>query len=655
MKRSRALVLSLLAGIAPALLIAARPANAGGGYYVRWNDVPDLDQRRSENCPGHPGLCQSGDNFCGPASCTDWFAFINNHYTDFMSTPNVDWQNTHYNLVTQTIDHAASHCFAGLDVCHNGTAFGKIDDCLRDHLGEYGINWMTVQADCEGDDYIGPQDIALWMMAMGGLPVAEIGWYEFVDNQQWKMRLGHFVPIIGVWDQDNNDISAQITFHDPDDSNGNLCTQSVFVDDITNATREWVTISHLFQIGYDHRYQYKLEGVKSGNKQGFLNNYTALCTFFAVGFPDRAADPALKLIQLPSHDSDPNPPVRQFDLADFGGLDNIADVKLHPLLPAVAVRVKGAATHPGALWMFDAVRGWAPLCQVAGEGHMAFGRRGELYVTEGTRLSMLRVDPRERRATVVRGLDLPRPPDALAFDEAADMPVALDSAGGQLLTFPKQLQGGIVPVRLSADLARAAAAPGAAAMTFDPVTQTLWLAKEGQAVVNRLGPGPKDTSAVAPSFKLPGSFAPESLCFSDRGNIVAWMNGDIAEFTRDATGRLTRLERSPWSGRGFGPKFCLARSHSAADPVRAMQIAPNGTMTDVPRAVAPCPADLTGPEMDGMPDGVLGDEDRAMFMQLWMSGDPRADLDDGSATGRQDRRVDDADLAYFLEKLGNGC
>src|SRR6185436_15805685 len=127
----------LLLALAGAL--AAGSAYAGNGYYVAWKDVPDFDQRRT-NCPAHNGLCNDGKMMCGPTSCTDWFAFINNHGFPIMNAPLTDWQsNDHYDQITTTIDHAASHCFAGASVCLSGTAFGKIDDCLRDHLSEFGM------------------------------------------------------------------------------------------------------------------------------------------------------------------------------------------------------------------------------------------------------------------------------------------------------------------------------------------------------------------------------------------------------------------------------------------------------------------------------------------------------------------------------------
>jgi len=135
---------------------------------------------------------------------------------------------------------------------------------------------------------------------------------------------------------------------------------------------------------------------------------------------------------------------------------------------------------------------------------------------------------------------------------------------------------------------------------------------------------------------------------------VAWADGDIAEFERDAFGRFVERPSSVWAGRGFGPKFCLARSHSGATPALAATPVPDAPATSG-APIAECPADFTGPSMDGVPDGFVSEEDRAMFMELWMAGDPRADLDDGSNTGRQDLRTDDSDLAFFISKYAEGC
>jgi hypothetical protein len=648
-------------GVVPALLLAAGAAQAGNGYYVRWMNVPDFDQRRAE-CGIHPGLCGNGANFCGPTTCTDWFAFINNNgFPQVMAPGNTDWQNTHYDFITNTIDHVAGHCFAGLPVCDAGTSFGKIDDCLRDHLDESGVEFMTIQDDCEGDYYIGPNDMGWWMRTRGALCVIEVGWYDHVDNNtQWKMRMGHFVPITTIWDKDayigDPDHMSQVSFRDPGSSD-DQCSQSPFVSATHNFEREFVSISHLFQFGYDHRYQYKVDGYTSGDRQAFLNNYTALCTYFAVGFPWYTGG-VIKLSIPGSHDQDPNTGDHEFDLGNFGTSERVSEVKLHPLLPVTLVRAAAVGVAPPGLWMFDDERGFAQIAPVSGDGHMAFGRKGELYISDGATLKVMQIDAQQRRAATLRTLDLPRPADAVAFDEARDTVVVIDRTAGVMRTYPRLLNGKASTMLLPAVLTGPGTAANPMNIVFDPSTQALWAVTAGKPILYRLTPAGSTSTGnttVPEQIKLPRTIAPESLNFNDKGRIVAFAGGDIVEFDRDASGRVTQRPRSLWSGRGFGPKFCLARSHSGATPALAATPVLDAPGTGETPSVVECPADFTGPRMDGIPDGVIGDEDRAMFMQLWLAGDPRADIDDGSGTGKQDRRVDDADFAFFLSKYAEGC
>jgi hypothetical protein len=421
--------------------------------------------------------------------------------------------------------------------------------------------------------------------------------------------------------------------------------------------RHWVEISHLFQPGYDHRYQYMTEGYTSGvngNRQGFLNNYTALCTFFAVGFPWNTSA-QIKLSHPDTHDQDPTGGDHSFDLGNLFTPDRVSEVKLHPLLPVVVVRTTAATSHPAGLYMFDPARGWAPIGDVSGPGHMAFGRKGELFVSDGPTLKLVRMDAWERNSRVVRTIDLPRPPDAMAYDEATDTLVVVDRLARQATTYTRTLKPADTRVALPPELTDPGSAGSPINLVYDPATRGLWAAREGSQVLVRVTGNPTaDTTPTFERAKLPAMISPESLNFTDRGGLVGWAGGDIVEFERDGSGRFVQRP-STWTGRGFGPKFCLSRSRSGADPaLAATPVLDAPGTSDTPEFVE-CQADLTGPRLDGIPDGVVGDEDREMFMRLWMEGSPRADIDDGSGRGRQDGRVDDSDLAFFLSKYADGC
>lgn len=60
------------------------------------------------------------------------------------------------------------------------------------------------------------------------------------------------------------------------------------------------------------------------------------------------------------------------------------------------------------------------------------------------------------------------------------------------------------------------------------------------------------------------------------------------------------------------------------------------------------PADLTGPEMDGVPDGVVNIADLNYFLMLWLDADERADFTGPGLDGVPDGIVNTADLNYYL-------
>lgn len=61
-----------------------------------------------------------------------------------------------------------------------------------------------------------------------------------------------------------------------------------------------------------------------------------------------------------------------------------------------------------------------------------------------------------------------------------------------------------------------------------------------------------------------------------------------------------------------------------------------------------CEADLTGPALDGLPDGVVNASDLNFYIGLWLDGDPAADLTGPSLDGTPDGVVNASDLNYYL-------
>ncbi len=77
------------------------------------------------------------------------------------------------------------------------------------------------------------------------------------------------------------------------------------------------------------------------------------------------------------------------------------------------------------------------------------------------------------------------------------------------------------------------------------------------------------------------------------------------------------------------------------------------TQADVDAVAAlvgnPCPFDITGPALDGIPDGVINIADLNFFLNLWLAGDAAADFTGPAFDGIPDGIVNTADLNYFLD------
>ncbi|TVQ62400.1 MAG: hypothetical protein EA378_05660 [Phycisphaerales bacterium] len=66
-------------------------------------------------------------------------------------------------------------------------------------------------------------------------------------------------------------------------------------------------------------------------------------------------------------------------------------------------------------------------------------------------------------------------------------------------------------------------------------------------------------------------------------------------------------------------------------------------------APAPCPFDITGPALDGIPDGLVTIADLNFYISLWLAGDIAADFTGPALDGIPDGAVTIADLNFFLD------
>jgi|GEM_PF-757440 len=63
----------------------------------------------------------------------------------------------------------------------------------------------------------------------------------------------------------------------------------------------------------------------------------------------------------------------------------------------------------------------------------------------------------------------------------------------------------------------------------------------------------------------------------------------------------------------------------------------------------PCPADVTGPALDGVPNGFVDAFDLNYYVGLWLNNDPAADLTGAALDGTPDGAVNAFDLNYYID------
>jgi|GEM_PF-3411065 len=89
----------------------------------------------------------------------------------------------------------------------------------------------------------------------------------------------------------------------------------------------------------------------------------------------------------------------------------------------------------------------------------------------------------------------------------------------------------------------------------------------------------------------------------------------------------------------------------AADPAVK---APRLRVTLAENTTPPCPADVTGPALDGVPNGFVDAFDLNYYVGLWLNNDPAADLTGASLDGTPDGAVNAFDLNYYIDLWLNG-
>jgi len=97
---------------------------------------------------------------------------------------------------------------------------------------------------------------------------------------------------------------------------------------------------------------------------------------------------------------------------------------------------------------------------------------------------------------------------------------------------------------------------------------------------------------------------------------------------------------------GFGPALYVGGDFTYAGGRPVSRMARWSSLCPLPPN---CPADLTGPALDGVPDGTVNAFDLNYYIALWIAADPAADLTGPALDGTPDGTVNAFDLNYYLD------
>jgi len=145
---------------------------------------------------------------------------------------------------------------------------------------------------------------------------------------------------------------------------------------------------------------------------------------------------------------------------------------------------------------------------------------------------------------------------------------------------------------------------------------------------------PLPTTTVAPSPRM--AIGADDTIYLSTEEILVSLNPDLTE-----NWRVT-----DFADLGFpalGQQGVLVVSGGGTD-LRAFQ-------TEAPD----CPADLTGPGGDGVPDGSLTSDDFFFYLALFADGDPQADLTGPGGDGVPDGSLTSDDFFFYLGLFAAGC
>lgn len=374
--------------------LATATAHAGGlDYQIKY--VPDFDQKRGPG-PGIPGLPNNGGCYCMPTSCINWVAFLTNRGYPQLGPPG-NWQNAdRYNLITAALDDLGADMGTDPggpnpnDPPNNfpcGTGGDEATASLINDFNALTPGKFVVTMYYADDTYAPRYTTLVNAMLGGGLVLLRYGHYEEVvvpllGVPAYARDGGHIMSLTGV--QGYNQPGVRVRFRNPssDESPDVLTAQSTFSTEDSGVQN--VTTSFSGKM----RTQTRLLDVSTNPK--FIDGYIQIKPKFGLTVPDCCNNLQMNAINpiLAMHGA---PPMNASFTSPSGTA--ILDVEIHPELNRYFLITASRSSTAAKLWAIDPLTSASTqIMTLTTPSGMVFGRKGELYVRDGSALRVINPD-----------------------------------------------------------------------------------------------------------------------------------------------------------------------------------------------------------------------------------------------------------------------
>lgn len=407
---------------------------SGNQYIVHRYGIPDFDQYKAAwPLNGVKALPNDGMSYCVPTSVLNNLTYLANHGYPLLGCGPGNWQVSPPTF-TSGYNHVTSNQFLMGVLLHTDPEEGTTgsEDLLQGYLDSVYPDKFAVSGLFAKGAWAPKVADGAKAMINGSLVNLSYGYYStdyyWSDTYHTWMPLywrakGHCTTMVGATDWNGE---AVVKLHDPGDDSDGL-TQSIFTDTIStynnvNAVFGWWHEPGQSSAKVDgQRTMQELTYAQNDYFKVFLDHLTMITPKYGYSYEDE------DIIFITPNDGDDTPFTRR-DL----GIGQIADVAMNPYGPRDAAI---SANRNGVFHVNPRTGESEEHIEVSNPKRVVFGEDEELYVLCDRTLNLYGQDGRLLRRTT-----LPRPLDAISWDQRGQRVVGFSQSGNRFYFFNRDLR-----------------------------------------------------------------------------------------------------------------------------------------------------------------------------------------------------------------------